>query len=52
LLRVFQRKRYLPEQLRDLLVNIVALKDESSIADGSHWALHIRKRIEQWSKRL
>ncbi len=52
LLRIFQEKRYLPEQLKELLKNIVALKEESKIEDGSHWIARIRGCIEKWAEKL
>lgn len=52
LLRAFQKKRYLPEKLKELLNNIIRLKDEQNITDGSHWVQHIRGCIEQWSGKL
>lgn len=52
LLRLFQKKRYVPEQLKELLNNIVALQDETSITDGSHWVGHIKGCIEKWAQKL
>jgi len=52
LLRIFQEKRYLPEQLKELLTKIVALKEETKITDGTHWITRIRGCIEKWAEKL
>jgi len=52
LLRVFRKKRYLPVQLKDLLDDIIALKDKPDVTDGSHWLNHIKGCIVKWSEKL
>jgi len=52
LLRIFQKKRYLPLQLKKLLNDIIALKNKPDITDGSHWLNYIRGCIVKWSERL
>lgn len=52
LLKIFQKKRYLPLQLKKLLNDIIALKNKPDITDGSHWLNYIRGCIVKWSERL
>ncbi|MBU4313009.1 MAG: AlwI family type II restriction endonuclease [Candidatus Omnitrophica bacterium] len=52
LLKIFQEKRYLPEQLKELLKNIVTLKEEPKIMDGGHWITRIKGCIEKWAEKL
>lgn len=52
LLRVFRKKRYLPVQLRNLLNDIIALKDRPDVTDGSDWLNYIRGCIVKWSEKL
>ena len=52
LLRIFRKKRYLPGQLKNLLDDIIALKDKPDVTDGSHWLNHIKGCIVKWSEKL
>ncbi|MCQ9207990.1 MAG: AlwI family type II restriction endonuclease [Omnitrophica bacterium] len=52
LLKVFQKTRYTPAQLRQLLDEIVTFKDKADVADGSDWLVHIRDCIEKWAKQV
>jgi len=52
LLGIFQNKRYLPVQLKDLLDDIIALKDKPDVTDGSYWLNYIRGCIMKWSEKL
>lgn len=52
LLRIFQKKRFSPVQLKNLLDNIIELRKEIDIRDGSHWIKYIRGGIEKWAETL
>jgi hypothetical protein len=52
LLRIFQKQRYSPADLKGLLQDIIALKANSDITDGSQWLTYIKGCIEKWSGKL
>lgn len=52
LLRIFQKQRYSPTDLKGLLDDIIALKTKSNVTDGSQWLTYIKGCIEKWSEKL
>lgn len=52
LLRIFQKRRYSPTDLKGLLDDIIALKAKSNVTDGSQWLTYIKGCIEKWSGKL
>ena len=50
--RIFGKKRYLPVQLRNLLNDIIALKDRPDVTEGSDWLNYIKGCIVKWSEKL
>jgi len=52
LLRIFRKKRYLPVQLKNLLNDIIAVKDKPDVVDGNDWLNYITGCIVKWSEKL
>ncbi|MBU0672913.1 MAG: hypothetical protein KJ732_07805 [Candidatus Margulisbacteria bacterium] len=52
LLIIFQEKRFLPSQLKDLLDQIISLKDKVGAGEGDKWQNHIEGCIEKWSRTI
>ena len=52
LLRDFQSKKYTPNKLKNLLDDIINLKNDPGIKNGSIWFGRIKGCIDAWSKKL